>query len=852
MDRNHPCNFKAGENDPTRGLTSETVAKVVKWKGTGQKFVAIDTPGLNDPLGVETDGKTVRDIIEFLQTGLGNRKVTLFVYVHKGSATRYNFHYLRMFHYMFGDELWSHMLIEVTFWRHTYSEYLTRREGDRVGFENEQNAQMKLNDLIYATTNAPSDNPIPVIFIDPKFNAKHLKYVPKDEVENVTSPQNEGLETLSRRLFHSNTTGFECENCNADFIPHSNGRSKQPIIPNNEAAIVKMVGTKSMELQCLVPVLFTASNCSQPCMSGWTQNGTAIDEEKISLTMGASGYMYENKLLVSNLKESDSGSYNCVARHCRMDTCEETPSDSPIDMKVLFKPPQILVDNRKALSFKCKQEVVENFAEETIIGIKKVHNGITKHLTKLDFDKVSEELEENKTSIIFTFHSRKLLPEDIIEENLKGTYLCTSQVGEFDAIENPEFIEGSWESSITFSEVDIDGGWSEWSSFAPCTSNATTGYCGQSGKGVRRRTRECNNPRRKNGKKCPGDDIEEIQCNGFSCPTGNLSKKLLVSCTKFSNPKLKRGEIDELIGNYPISADPYAESWMGIQDCESEEIIVTMELVDLNDLFEIFTSKCGSNSLTGKNIKIISYTVIVSKELEIIGLKKIDIESQFVLIKSDADIIKFGQMNGQNGQNGVTGTNAGDNGQNGTIGENGANGTEVQISTFSIQTEGPVTIIVSGGDGGNGGNGSDGMKGDDGRKQDDPDSRYYSDGHAGHIWEGGMQYTEDKCKPWFKGCYCDPALQRRPGSDGGKGGNGGNGGKGGDGGSSGYFNIKTEEISGEILLIQIPGVSGQGGEKGNGKSGGAGGYSSIGVSVTEEREWHGKLQKTSETTKPKE
>ena len=62
LDDSDGCNFKAGEDDPTRGVTQETSAKKVKWLGEGREFIAVDTPGLKDPMGTDTDRSRIKDI----------------------------------------------------------------------------------------------------------------------------------------------------------------------------------------------------------------------------------------------------------------------------------------------------------------------------------------------------------------------------------------------------------------------------------------------------------------------------------------------------------------------------------------------------------------------------------------------------------------------------------------------------------------------------------------------------------------------------------------------------------------------------------------------------------------------
>ena len=58
--------------------------------------------------------------------------------------------------------------------------------------------------------------------------------------------------------------------------------------------------------------------------------------------------------------------------------------------------------------------------------------------------------------------------------------------------------------------VAVDGGWSEWSQFSPCSKTC--------GGGSITRFRNCNNPSPLNGgKNCPGEYFESQDCNTDPC-----------------------------------------------------------------------------------------------------------------------------------------------------------------------------------------------------------------------------------------------------------------------------------------------------------------------------------------------
>ena len=817
LDESHPCNFKAGESDPTQGLTTQTVAKKVKWKGNGREFIAVDTPGLDDPLGEETDGKRIRNIIEFLQNGLDGRKITTFLYIHKGTKTRYNFHYLRMFHYMFGDRFWDHLCIEVTWWKHTRPAYKERAKGKRVGFENETNAAEKLNKYIQETTNAPNNFEIPIVFIDPMFDLENFEYLPKNLSDIIMAPQNMGEEKLHDRLFHSNLGGFKCLNCNADFIPHGRGKSTRPIITLKQTSI-QVIRSTSLKLTCLVPILFVTSNCSTTCKSGWTfNNGSSVKDLDGNLATTKSGFMERNELRMSRLQKEDIGKYRCIARHCRSNHCKETLSEIPISVEVIESPPMIMVEDSKGLSFKCKQETMNGFNGTIPMVIKRVNENKTYLLNQLDFENFMTSIDDQNNQIS-EFRNRRLQIQDMTEENLIGQYFCSSQTGEPDlyTTHNDGRTVNIWKPMVTLSNITIDGGWSQWSRYGMCTTG--TNYCGEHGHRIR--TRQCDSPKRfYNGLDCDGKSQESIPCNGFICPAKGVNQ-VLSACSSENAPRLKEGTIDEILLPFQNIDNAFTKSWIGSQDCSSKEMVIIKEIVDLNSLVYEALMKCNQDVFNGTSLKIVAYSVVISKDITITGLKKLDVFSKFLMVKRNAATITFDQNDAANGNDG-----RGQSGSNGFNGVNGIDGTVIQIITDELMTESPVRLIVSGGKGGKGGKGSNGQNGKDGQKREDRNSFGFTNHKSSTFTQRTHYLLSYSCKP------AEPALG---GSNGRNGNDGKNGGDGGNGGNSGSIKIIAQRISGEVLIVHIPGENGVGGEKGIGGAGGIGGWSSVGIMVEEE------------------
>lgn len=64
----------------------------------------------------------------------------------------------------------------------------------------------------------------------------------------------------------------------------------------------------------------------------------------------------------------------------------------------------------------------------------------------------------------------------------------------------------------------VDGNWSIWSQFGPCSMSC--------GGGIRYRSRYCNSPAPMNGGQyCEGADMEYESCNTMDCPPGSKTPR---------------------------------------------------------------------------------------------------------------------------------------------------------------------------------------------------------------------------------------------------------------------------------------------------------------------------------------
>ena len=73
--------------------------------------------------------------------------------------------------------------------------------------------------------------------------------------------------------------------------------------------------------------------------------------------------------------------------------------------------------------------------------------------------------------------------------------------------------------------LTVDGGWSSWSAYTPCTKKC--------GGGVKTRHRTCTNPTPAyEGKDCTGEISQEKRCNKQKCPgmTGGFTVGVHFGC----------------------------------------------------------------------------------------------------------------------------------------------------------------------------------------------------------------------------------------------------------------------------------------------------------------------------------
>ena len=397
----------------------------------GKEFVGVDTPGLGDPSGNEVDRERATGIVDFLRDKLGNSKINAIVYLHKGTATRNNFEILRMYNYLFGEDLWKHLVIEVTFWENGDEADSKRKIGSPELYTNDLMAN-KLRSLISDTTNIPKNVTMPVVFINSIFRTTPIdkslsqaiinliKSLTDDEIDDISKLQqiisepkkklqDDEISKLEQIIFNSNSEGFSCSDKCKRVIPPKAG--KPFLVDAPKSAILKRAHGTDLSIKCFVPIPFDATTSE----FGWLLNGThKIESQHIKLEDDQSRFMTTNILHFSSVdKDDNQGNYQCYAKHCKKHnatdfSCDVIKSESSIAVQILFAPPEIKVDDHKATKFQCRQKIIDDYDVPVRFTIHRYDRstGETYLLLKSDFSHVTEQKTNVEGFRMQTFSGR--------------------------------------------------------------------------------------------------------------------------------------------------------------------------------------------------------------------------------------------------------------------------------------------------------------------------------------------------------------------------------------------------------------------------------------------------------------
>ena len=81
-----PCAFLTGNNADLSSVTKHPEARIVRWRGTGELFTLVDTPGLSDPQGEDADRNHFKEVVGVLRNKL--KHIHAIVHVVKGTENR--------------------------------------------------------------------------------------------------------------------------------------------------------------------------------------------------------------------------------------------------------------------------------------------------------------------------------------------------------------------------------------------------------------------------------------------------------------------------------------------------------------------------------------------------------------------------------------------------------------------------------------------------------------------------------------------------------------------------------------------------------------------------------------------
>ena len=394
LQENDLCYFNTGES--SSGITERTEAKKIRWRGTGSQFIVVDTPGLNDPQ--DRDKEIASDIVTFIRDRFQHRKITLFLFLHKYEDVRFNFKTLKMYHYMFGDIFWDHLMIEITWWSHDPDSERRRLMRRRQGMHTRESTTTKLIEYIKSQTRIPADHTLPFVFIDPIYDKDYyqefIQYFDLSQQRNIEHKQNLEQEKVRQKLFFGSDDGFSCsDNCKS-VVP---SQTQGPIIMDHLESVTKSEGTL-LTLSCIVPIPLDGQSeqCNDNCKSGWTINGTIVENKYLEIKEHSSGYMKLINLNIGALsKNKHQGSYQCVSKHCtNTGECASIESDVKIAVNIRRTSPKIKVFDKYVSKFHCKQELLQDDTVDKIrFSIKRINRrtGNTFTLQENDFESFHTE-----------------------------------------------------------------------------------------------------------------------------------------------------------------------------------------------------------------------------------------------------------------------------------------------------------------------------------------------------------------------------------------------------------------------------------------------------------------------------
>ena len=144
-------------------------------------------------------------------------------------------------------------------------------------------------------------------------------------------------------------------------------------------------------------------------------NGThEIPFNRIKQEIDPSGFMTTNTLQLLSLdKDQDPGSYQCYGSHCLKHnssyfSCNVVKSETTTDVQILFIPPEIKVEDKRASIFHCRQNITFFNGDDIRFTIHRHDRNTGKIyvLYKGDFGLVTDQITDEQGFRTQTFSER--------------------------------------------------------------------------------------------------------------------------------------------------------------------------------------------------------------------------------------------------------------------------------------------------------------------------------------------------------------------------------------------------------------------------------------------------------------
>ena len=797
-----PCAFLTGNNADLSSVTKHPEARIVRWRGTGELFTLVDTPGLSDPQGEDADRNHFKEVVGVLRNKL--KHIHAIVHVVKGTENRKSeslLKNLQIFNYMFGDAVKNNLITEVTFWDH-FNEDIE----DRKKFEVQNNNYAK---SLFRNTSAS----FPIVFIDPMDVEGEQRKVLYDKFPEYRQTNANQIELLRKFVWQKlKEPPFSCsEKC--EFVEDLfTTRSPYPRIKVGD----RFGSERSLLTELTLVCNIASFDKVDPLHVTWWLNGTKIIPEDSQISNSHDNFVHKQTIYIEQLGMEDAGTYAC--KYNNLD-----PQNSLKITVKDFSPEASFGKIGKVLI--CLQSLPpQNFKQAKkfrpvwyrMEGTHPILLPVDKH-GSLGF-----KLEEMKCNSQLC--STKVMANLTLATFANQHFFCKSPLGR---------------SEILQSNVSVPPTWSEWSSVSACPMKSRTMRCAAESK-----KEECKEPAWTNvnqifdciNKSREGYCNEAVVRESQNCSVGERPTDLLPLEAKYCH----EDRVDSNQGynrlspfrapSGPDDLETFIKTPLPhFQDCEYMLVIRTA--VDLQKVAKNSYRCLGKG---GGNLKIITNTLVISDQnISFHGLKSFILLADDIIVtvppQKERAKVSFEQPNSLDVSVGQHPPKAGEN------------GTIAHIKVDRVRSAVPLTFISRGGEGSagkNGYNGEQGQRGENGHENRCAkcyDETAYHNGdcweaiHSFAVWGSGAQVA--CAKPKSVGCNYQgqPATNGFNGKEGGAGGKGGNG---GHGGNSGFVRFDARLVEGEIFTSKCSGKGGPGGRGGVGGPGGQGGVGGKGMNGT--------------------